>query len=88
MPHTSPDASTLKNTGSYGSIFVTTTALYTGEFFAIQAIDDCTFLTLSANNMENVQAWVTNNITLNAGSVIHAEFTAVSLSGIGVLYKH
>ena len=88
MPHTSPDASTLKNTGSFGSIFVTTTALYTGEYFAIQAIDDCNFLTLSASNMENVQEWVTNNITLNAGSVIHAEFTAVSLSGIGVLYRH
>jgi hypothetical protein len=88
MPHTSPDASTLKNTGSFGSIFVITSALYTGDFFAIQAIDDCNFLTLSANNMENVQAWVTNNITLNAGTVIHAEFTAVALAGKAVLYKH
>lgn len=88
MPHTSSDASILKNTGSFGSIFVTTTALYTGEFFAIQAIDDCIFLNLNANNMQNFGDWVSKRITLNAGSVIHAEFTSVALSGIAMLYKH
>jgi hypothetical protein len=38
--------------------------------------------------MENVQAWVTLNKTLYAGMVLEADFTAVSLSGTAVLYKH
>jgi hypothetical protein len=88
MPHTSAEASLIKVTGGFGSIFVTTPTLYTGEFHAIQAVDDCTFTVLSSTNMENVQAWVTLNKTLYAGMVLEADFTAVSLSGTAVLYKH
>jgi hypothetical protein len=88
MAHTSSDASLIKNTGGFGSIFVTTTATYTGEFFAIQAIEDCNFLTLSSSEMQNASDWVTKNITLPAGMVVTANFTHVSLSGVAILYKH
>jgi hypothetical protein len=88
MPHTSPEASLLKVTGGFGSIFVTDTTLYTGNFHAVQAIDDCTFLTLSASNMENVGAWVSLGKTLYAGMLLEADFTDVSLSGCAMLYKH
>lgn len=88
MPHTSAEASLIKVTGGFGSIFVTTPTVYTGNFHAIQAVDDCTFGVLSASNMDNVQDWVTLNKTLYAGMVLEADFNVVSLSGCAMLYKH
>jgi hypothetical protein len=89
MPHTSPEASLLKVTGGFGSIFVTNTNLHTGSYHAIQAVDDCTFTTLTSSNMENVGAWVSLSKTLYAGMVLEADFTSVQLaSGCAVLYKH
>ena len=83
-----PDESLLKLTGSYGSIFVTNTSLYTGNYHAIQAVDDCTFTALEASNMDNVGAWVSLSKTLYAGMVLAADFTSVQLaSGCAVLYK-
>lgn len=89
MPHTSPEASLLKVTGGFGSVFVTDTATYTGSFHAIQAVDDCTFTTLVSTNMENVDRWVTLSKTLYAGMVLEADFTTIKLaSGCAVIYKH
>lgn len=89
MPHTSPEASLLKGTGGFGSVFVTTTAANTGEFFAIKAITDCTFLNLSCAEMDNVGQWVTSGTKLYAGDVLTGgNFTVVSLSGSAILFKH
>ena len=89
MPHTSSNASLIKSTGGFGSIFVTDTSLYTGDFFAIQAIEDSIFGTLSSNNMTNCNTWVSGAILFPAGIVITSEFTDVKLnSGKIILYKH
>jgi hypothetical protein len=89
MPHTSPESSLIKVTGGFGSIFATDTTTYTGEFHAIQAIDDCTFLILESTNMENVDRWVTLEKTLYAGMVLEASFTRIKLgTGCAMLYKH
>lgn len=89
MPHTSPEASLIKGTGGFGSVFVSTTATNTGDFFAIKAVTDCTFLTLSCAEMENVGEWVTSGIKLYAGDVLAGgNFTEVSLSGSAILFKH
>lgn len=87
MPQTSPNAALIKSVGGFGSIFVTDTSLYTGNFHAIQAIEDCTFTTLSASNMDNIGGWLTK--TLYAGIVLEADFTSVKLqTGSAMLYKH
>jgi hypothetical protein len=89
MPHTSPEASLIKSVGGFGSIFVTNTGVYTGNFHAVQAVDDCLFSGLQATNMENVGNWVSLNKTLYAGMLLEADFTSVQLStGCAMLYKH
>jgi hypothetical protein len=88
MPLTSPNASIIKGTGGYGSIFVTTSATYTGDFFSIQAVEDCIFLNLSSTDMQNFSEWVSQSVTLPAGMTIMGNFTIVTLSGKALLYKH
>lgn len=89
MPHTSPEASLLKATAEFGSVFVTNTSAYTGEFWLIQAVTDCKFSTLSSTNMENVSAWTTGDRILYAGMALPSQFTHVQLlSGSAMLYKH
>jgi hypothetical protein len=87
MPHTSPEASLIKAVGGFGSIFVTGTQAYTGNFHAIQATEDCLFSQIQSSNMENVSGWLAK--TLYAGVVLESDFTTVQLSsGAAVLYKH
>ena len=89
MPHVSPDASLIKGTGGFGSIFVTDTQPYAGEFFCIQVLEDCRFTTLTSTDMQNSDRFVTQQIVVPAGLVLSANFTAVTLAyGKVILYKH
>ena len=89
MPHTSPDASLLKATAGFGSVFVTNTGLHTGEYWMIQAVTDCQFSTLESSNMDNVGMWVSGSYNLYAGMSLASEFTEVQLlTGAAMLYKH
>lgn len=89
MARTSPDASLIKGTGGFGSIFVTDTQPYTGEFFCIQVLEDCRFTTLVSTDMQNAGQFVTQQIVVPAGLVLSAGFTAVTLAyGKVILYKH
>lgn len=89
MPHTSPEASLIKGTGGFGSILITDTQTYNGEFFAIQVLEDATFSALSATDMQNVGQFVTQSIVAPAGLVISANFTQIALvSGKIIAYKH
>ena len=89
MPHTSPNASLIKGTGGFGSVFVSTTATNTGSFFAIKAITDCTFLSLSCTEMENANQFVSTGTKLYAGDILTGgNFTEITLSGTAILYKH
>ena len=88
MPYTSPQAALVKSVGGFGSIFVNTTGLYTGNFCAIQAVEDCRSLSLVSSEMENANNWETSNQLLPAGMMIASNFTSVSITGVAVLYKH
>jgi hypothetical protein len=87
MPHTSPEAALIKSVGGFGSIFVDNTSMISGNFHAVQVIEDCVFSTLESSNMDNVGALIGK--TLYAGLVIESDFTKVQLSsGSIILYKH
>lgn len=89
MALSSPQAAAAKAYGGYGSVFVTDTATYTGEYYAIEAISDCVFTTLVSTNMDNASAWASIPVTLTEGRVLNANFTTVKLaSGRAILYKH
>lgn len=88
MPYSSPQSALVKSFGGFGSIFVNSTGVYTGSFCAIQAIEDCRFLSLTSTDMENASAWVSSNQLLPAGMLIAANFTSVSVTGVAMLYKH
>jgi hypothetical protein len=89
MPHTSPEASIIKGTGGFGSILITNTQVYNGEFFAIQVLEDTVFSSLSATDMENVEEFVTQSIVAPGGLVISANFTTIQLAyGKVIAYKH
>jgi hypothetical protein len=87
MPHTSPEAALIKSVGGFGSIYVSDTLEYVGNFHAIQVIDDCVFSVMESSNMENVGALQSK--TLYAGLVLESDFTRLQLtSGSVILYKH
>lgn len=89
MPHTSPEASLIKGTGGFGSILITDTTSYTGEFFAIQVLEDSIFSSLLSTDMLNVEEFVSQSIVAPAGLVISANFTTIQLdSGKIIAYKH
>jgi hypothetical protein len=89
MPYNSPEAALIKSQGGFGSIFVTGSGIFTGNYCMIQAMDDCKFGTLESSNMENSSAFVSLNKTLYAGMVLSADFTGINItSGTAILYKH
>lgn len=87
MPHNSPEASLIKLIGGFGSIFATGTNVYTGSFYCIEAIENCTFSGVICDNMENVSGWLVK--TLPSTASIRGNFSQIQLSsGSAMLYKH
>jgi len=85
----SPQASLLKINGEFGSIIATGNALYTGEFFCIQALTDCCFINLRASNIENISVFDSGQLTMPQGMALFGNFTGVQLSGgLASLYRH
>lgn len=89
MPHTSPEASLLKSTAGFGCIFAFDTTPYTGNFFCVQAMEDCVFSKFNSSNMENSAIIASSGVILPAGLSIAADFTEITLAtGKAIIYKH
>jgi hypothetical protein len=69
--------------GRFGANLYADTATHTGRWCAIQAITDCTFATLTADNSDALAS-----ITLSAGQIICLPFTVIDLAtGTLLAYK-
>lgn len=68
-----------------GSEVIDDTAVHTGNFGAIQVINDAVFNDLIADAIENVEGL--EGITVNAGTVLYGSFTSIDLSS-GVVVAH
>ena len=89
MPYESPDANILKINGQFGSVIATGTILYTGNFFCVQALTDCTFVNIYATNIENISVFNSGQLTMPQGMALFGNFTGVRLSGgLASLYRH
>jgi hypothetical protein len=89
MRYNTPEANIIKTTGGFGSIFVSTSSIYVGNFYAVKAITDCVFLSLSSTDIENSDQWVSTNTVLYAGDVLcGGNISSISLSGKALLFKH
>ena len=74
-----------KQNGVNGSILVTGVGAQTGNWFAIQIVDDAVFTTLTGNMAGDTYA----GVTFPAGLVIHGTFTALTLaSGKVIAYEN
>ena len=89
MAYESPDANILKINGQFGSVIATGTILYTGEFFCVQALTDCSFVNIYANNIENISVLNSGQFMMPQGMALFGNFTGVQLSGgLASLYRH
>lgn len=70
--------------GTNGAKIVTDTTATTGEFYAIQVIDDATFSALTGFQLQGT--WT--GVAFPAGTIIYGRFTAFTLSaGKVVAYR-
>jgi hypothetical protein len=71
--------------GKYGAVTETGTTAVTGNFAAIQMIEDTVFTTLTSSNWSGDAM---TGVTFKAGQVIYGAFTAFTLtSGKVIAYK-
>lgn len=82
MSDSSANTTLLKSLGAIGSKRVTGVTLVTGDYIAVQAVDDMTFLGETEGNMENI-----SGLSLSAGDSIVGEWRVLHTSGECIFYK-
>jgi len=67
--------------GDDGGNYIADTTVTTGDWFAIYAITDATFTTLTSDNLTGTLT----GITLSKGMTLHGRFSAITLAGGSVI---
>ena len=86
----SPQGLLLQSMGGPGSEYLTGLNSTTGNYFGIQAFEDCTVMGLTAGNVtsNDPQNDGISGAIIPKGATLFGDFTVVQLSGKAVLYKY
>jgi hypothetical protein len=89
MADSSPQGLLLQSMGAPGSEYVTGLNSITGNYFGVQAFEDCTMMGLTVVNVSSSdpQNDGISGAIVPKGATLFGQFTAVQLSGKAVLYK-
>ena len=83
MPDSSPQGLLLQSMGAGGSDYLTGTNPLTGEYFGIQALEDCTIGGLTVGNASDISGAI-----IPQGATLFGQFQVVQIVGKAVLYKY
>ena len=86
----SPQGLLLQSMGGPGSEYLTGLNSTTGNYFGIQAFEDCTMMGLTTGNVtsNDPQNDGISGAIIPKGATLFGDFTVVQLSGKAVLYKY
>ena len=90
MPDSSPQGLLLQSMGGWGSEYLTGLTTSAGNYFGVQALEDCTMMGGTVGNVSSSdpQNDGISGAIIPKGATLFGQFTAVQLSGKAVLYKY